>query len=97
MLAHVKNPIASDHAPLVPSPHSYPTNSIMIHSYPSLEHIAEIQDTHVVRIGMNCHFPHEGSRATVVLSVRLTRYGWKAILGLFSSAFAMCLQFYSAR
>jgi cell division cycle 20, cofactor of APC complex len=32
------------------STHGYPTNSIMVHAYPSLERIAEIRDAHDCRV-----------------------------------------------
>jgi cell division cycle protein 20 (cofactor of APC complex) len=37
--------------------HGYPTNSIMIHAYPSLERVAEIRDAHDSRVLFSCVGP----------------------------------------
>ncbi len=39
------------------STHGYPTNSIMIHAYPSLERVAEIRDAHESRVLFSCVSP----------------------------------------
>jgi len=37
--------------------HGYPTNSIMIHAYPSMERVAEIRDAHDSRVLFSCVGP----------------------------------------
>ena len=37
--------------------HGYPTNSIMIHAYPSMERVAEIRDAHDSRVLFSCVSP----------------------------------------
>lgn len=37
--------------------HGYPTNSIMVHAYPSLERVAEIRDAHDSRVLFSCVSP----------------------------------------
>jgi len=37
--------------------HGYPTNSIMVHAYPSMERVAEIRDAHDSRVLFSCVSP----------------------------------------
>lgn len=37
--------------------HGYPTNSVMIHAYPSMERVAEIRDAHDSRVLFSCISP----------------------------------------
>lgn len=37
--------------------HGYPTNSIMLHAYPSMERVAEIRDAHDSRVLFSCVGP----------------------------------------
>ncbi|KAF5392810.1 hypothetical protein D9757_000898 [Collybiopsis confluens] len=39
------------------STHGYPTNSIMLHAYPSMERVAEIRDAHDSRVLFSCLSP----------------------------------------
>ncbi|KAK7062897.1 WD repeat-containing protein slp1 [Paramarasmius palmivorus] len=39
------------------STHGYPTNSIMVHSYPSMDRVAEIRDAHDSRVLFSCIGP----------------------------------------
>ncbi|TDL22796.1 WD40 repeat-like protein [Rickenella mellea] len=39
------------------STHGYPTNSIMVHAYPSMEKVAEIRDAHESRVLFSCVSP----------------------------------------
>lgn len=39
------------------STHGYPTNSIMVHAYPSMERVAEIRDAHDSRVLFSCVSP----------------------------------------
>ncbi|RDB24148.1 WD repeat-containing protein slp1 [Hypsizygus marmoreus] len=39
------------------STHGYPTNSIMVHAYPSMERVAEIRDAHDSRVLFSCVGP----------------------------------------
>jgi cell division cycle protein 20 (cofactor of APC complex) len=40
----------SPHKKELLSTHGYPTNAVMVHSYPSLEKVAEIRDAHDQRV-----------------------------------------------
>ncbi|KAF5344181.1 hypothetical protein D9756_011444 [Leucocoprinus leucothites] len=47
----------SPHRKELLSTHGYPTNSIMIHAYPSMERVAEIRDAHESRVLFSCVGP----------------------------------------
>lgn len=48
--SQVTSLIFSPHRKEILSTHGYPTNSIMLHAYPSLERVAEIRDAHESRV-----------------------------------------------
>ncbi|KAF4612690.1 hypothetical protein D9613_011772 [Agrocybe pediades] len=47
----------SPHRKEILSTHGYPTNSIMVHAYPSMERVAEIRDAHDSRVLFSCIGP----------------------------------------
>ncbi|KAJ8082197.1 WD repeat-containing protein slp1 [Marasmius tenuissimus] len=49
--------IWAPHKKEILSTHGYPTNSIMVHAYPSMERVAEIRDAHDSRVLFSCVGP----------------------------------------
>ncbi|KAL0579912.1 WD repeat-containing protein slp1 [Marasmius crinis-equi] len=49
--------IWSPHKKEILSTHGYPTNSIMVHAYPSMDRVAEIRDAHDSRVLFSCVGP----------------------------------------
>ncbi|KAG2007418.1 vegetative incompatibility protein HET-E-1 [Coprinopsis cinerea AmutBmut pab1-1] len=47
----------SPHRKEIMTTHGYPTNSIMLHAYPSMERVAEIRDAHDSRVLFSCVGP----------------------------------------
>ncbi|KAH6910801.1 WD repeat-containing protein slp1 [Coprinopsis sp. MPI-PUGE-AT-0042] len=47
----------SPHRKEILTTHGYPTNSIMLHAYPSMERVAEIRDAHDSRVLVSCVGP----------------------------------------